>query len=245
MTYEHVLTIASLHLTTEVLKTHSRDSIMVKTVETWCLCPCGVNDNPQWLVCFSLIQHEDISPHHKILKKVPENQYIKHFWSHIFLCSVCVCLCSEKGHMCIFAKPHVWVLLVGNSVNERSVRFDAQKCSPFRTNGYREVQETETTQIHYTKLHKCVCWTHCRSSLCLWLLPRKFPYWQEWTCSWICSRNHSLNSNACVILNTYGNISISKEDTWTCSNTCVTWTKHSHIPGGTVLSAARHIPGTE
>lgn len=53
------------------------------------------------------------------------------------------------------------------------------------------------TWVIYNLQFTRVYWTHCNSSLCRWLLPRKFPYWQEWMCSWICSRNHSLNSNAC------------------------------------------------
>lgn len=39
--------------------------------------------------------------------------------------------------------------------------------------------------------------THLSSSLSFWQLPRKFPNWHEWMCSWIWRRNASLNSKAC------------------------------------------------
>lgn len=39
--------------------------------------------------------------------------------------------------------------------------------------------------------------TYLSSSLSFWQLPRKFPNWHEWMCSWIWRRNASLNSKAC------------------------------------------------
>lgn len=78
----------------------------------------------------------------------------------------------------------LWFLIAG------PLNFDQSLCRmTFWTNCPIIIWRARTRELFAAE-------THCSSSRCLWLLPRKFPYWQECTCSWICSKNHSLNSNA-------------------------------------------------